>query len=52
MVLPNFRKIYQDFRTPIEEKDYANAAMYKFIGFICVCVMITAARKASFPYLY
>jgi hypothetical protein len=49
VAFPNFRKIFQDFRTPEDEKNISNAAVFKFITFVAIIVGMSVVRKASFP---
>ncbi len=45
---PNFRRIFQEYRTPEEEKRYANSALFKFCGYVAVCVGAIVIRRSSF----
>lgn len=45
---PNFRRIYQDFRTPDQEKSTANSAVFTFCAFCVICALMTAAKNAAF----
>ncbi|KAL2915961.1 hypothetical protein HK105_204385 [Polyrhizophydium stewartii] len=49
MALPNFRRIFQDSRSEGEEKQAANAAVFKFVSFLTIAVCMIVARKLSFP---
>ncbi|SCZ92626.1 BZ3500_MvSof-1268-A1-R1_Chr5-2g08044 [Microbotryum saponariae] len=46
MALPNLRNIFASFRTAHEERQYSQAAFYKFLGFILVSLgMSLVAHK-------
>jgi hypothetical protein len=45
---PNFRKIFQDYRTPEEEKQIANSALFKFCGYVAVAVVAMVMRRSAF----
>ena len=47
MPFPNFRRIYQTFRTPEEERNISNSAFYKLCGFIIVCICFSVLRRRS-----
>lgn len=39
-VVPDFRQIYSYSRTPSEEKELKNAAVFKFLGFIGIVISL------------
>ncbi len=43
-MFPNFRKIYTQFRTEDEERQLANAAVFKFCGFVAMAGVILIGR--------
>ena len=43
-MFPNFRKIYTQFRTEDEERRLANAAVFKFCGFLTMAGVILIGR--------
>lgn len=43
-ILPDFRRIYQTFRTEEEERDISNSAFFKFCGFIASVVAFNIIR--------
>ena len=46
-MFPNFRKIYTQFRTEEEEKHLANAAVYKFCGFVVISAIFIVGRHIA-----
>ena len=47
LMFPNFRKIYTQFRTEEEEKHLANAAVYKFCGFVVISAIFIVGRHIA-----
>ena len=46
-MFPNFRKIYTQFRTKEEERQLANAAVFKFCGFLTLSVILIVGRQLA-----
>lgn len=46
-MFPNFRKIYTQFRTKEEERQLANAAVFKFCGFLAISAIIIVGRQIA-----
>jgi hypothetical protein len=45
MPFPNFRDIYQESRSPEEERRLSNEAAFKLLGFFIICVAIIVGES-------
>lgn len=49
MAIPNFRRIYSQFRSPDEEKSLSNQAVFKFAAFLSIILVMSIAKRNAFP---
>ena len=47
MAVPDFRKIFKDFRSNEETKNISNAAVFKLLAFLGIAVAMMGMRKVS-----